>query len=280
VASEHVHVLHRPKPRVLGVEHPHVAQQDRACEVVGQARGERMQPLVLGLGLELLQLLFLSREILAQDLEQADLHHREQLLAGIGGQPDEHRLRVDPGDRIERDRLLAAGLREVGIGNLRHRDLTARQCRDAPLLAQCRAHHRRQGLEARVVGDVHGGGADHDAAVIGERLPLCCLAVKRKALADRPTEGRLAGDIDRRQRAVGRVLQVLVDIGTAAVVAVAHLDVHRAVAARRGGLRAGRSAAEDDGVVGDRVRLRRSASKQCCRNKEPHLPPFIFAPTR
>src|SRR5439155_1159425 len=125
VAPVYVHVLRRQQAGVLRIEHAHVADHDRIGQAVREAAGELVQPVVLGLYLQPLELGSLPLPALLDDARQTRYHQGEEPVILWPREPDEVRSRVDTDYRVERDRQALAARLQLAVEDLPHRQLAS-----------------------------------------------------------------------------------------------------------------------------------------------------------
>src|SRR5205807_2651890 len=259
VAPVYVHILGRQHAGVLRIEHAHVADHDRIGQAVREAAGELVQPVVLGLYLQPLELGSLPLPALLDDARQTRYHQGEEPVILWPREPDEVRSRVDTDYRVERDRQALAARLQLAVEDLPHRQLASGERGDALSgLAQRRAHHGRGRLEGAVHRYIHSGCRDRHLAPVRLRAPPCLATLERIALVDGSPEGGLALHLERQERAVRGEPRVLLEVRSASVVAVAHLHIDAAVTPHGRDLRAGHPLLKEHRVMAGRVGERRA----------------------
>ncbi len=259
-----IDVPRRPELRVFGIEDACVADDNRLGQRMAHRRGEVVEALVVRFNLAAFQGCGQGFPARFDDLCPTGKDPSEKLKIGLARRPVVERLDFHSGQRIQRQVAGLALSLEMLVGDFLDRQLTARQCRKVPPRLQChgpndphedfrRRFHRYVGRWVRAVC----------AALIGKRLPFGVSVPAREGVVDRCSEGRFAFPRIAQQGAVWGEREFLLEIGPAAVVAIAVVDGDRTIVGDLSGLRLGRFALEEDGVA-------RRASGLCRRRCEQH----------
>src|SRR5580700_1577612 len=118
---------------MLGIEHPHIADQDRSGQVVRNSRGYFVQPRTLGLDLQAFELCALPLATLFDDPQETGNDESEELRVRLGRQPDEIRVRVDTDDGVQADRFGPLAILHRTVEHLADRELASRESCDPAL---------------------------------------------------------------------------------------------------------------------------------------------------